>query len=116
MLGGWVSLTIAGMLLKIVPFLVWYQAYARRAGRAPVPTLAELSWVPGERLAWVLLTTGTATLAVALWVGDAVWIRAAGLVVVAGAITFAATLAGVLRHLVRRLAPAGAAVPVRRPA
>ena len=22
-LGGWVSLTIAGMMLKIVPFLVW---------------------------------------------------------------------------------------------
>jgi hypothetical protein len=113
-LGGWVSLTIAGMLLKIVPFLVWYRAYAPRAGRAPVPTLAELSWAPGERLAWVLLTTGMAALVVALWIGEAVWIRAAGIAVAAGAIALGATLAGVLRHLVRR--PAPSAMPVRRPA
>jgi len=115
-LGGWVSLTIAGMLLKIVPFLVWYRAYAPLAGRAPVPTLPELSSAPGERLSWVLLTTGMATLVVALWIGEAVWIRAAGLVVAAGAITLGATLAGVLRHLVQRPAPAAAAVTARRPA
>ncbi|HYB41547.1 MAG TPA: hypothetical protein VEL75_07240, partial [Candidatus Methylomirabilis sp.] len=41
-LGGWVSLTIAGMMLKIVPFLVWYRAYGPRAGREQVPTLAEI--------------------------------------------------------------------------
>src|SRR6266542_3749282 len=40
-LGGWASLTIVGMMLKIVPFLVWYRAYGPRAGRAPVPTLAQ---------------------------------------------------------------------------
>ena len=39
-LGGWVSLTIVGMMLKIVPFLVWYRVYAPRAGREPVPTLS----------------------------------------------------------------------------
>src|SRR5262249_38428129 len=39
-LGGWVSLTIVGMMLKVVPFLVWYRAYGPRAGREPVPTLA----------------------------------------------------------------------------
>src|SRR5262249_996525 len=27
-LGGWASLTIVGMMLKIVPFLVWYRVYA----------------------------------------------------------------------------------------
>ena len=42
-LGGWISLTIAGMMLKIVPFLVWYRVYGAQAGRAPVPTLAQLS-------------------------------------------------------------------------
>src|SRR5262249_10647045 len=39
-LGGWVTLSIVGMLLKIVPFLTWQRTYAPRAGRAPVPTLA----------------------------------------------------------------------------
>ena len=47
-LGGWVSLTIVGMMLKIVPFLVWYRAYGPRAGREPVPTLAQLSWPRAE--------------------------------------------------------------------
>lgn len=111
-LGGWVSLTIAGMLLKIVPFLVWYRAYAPRAGRAPVPALADLSWVPGERIAWRLLTGGMAALAVALWVGEAAWIRAAGIVVAAGALMLGAALAGVLSHLWRR-APGLAASAAR---
>ena len=44
LLGGWISLTIVGMMLKIVPFLVWYRAFSPRAGREPVPTLAQLSW------------------------------------------------------------------------
>src|SRR4029079_19838077 len=66
-LGGWVSLTIAGMLLKIVPFLVWYRAYAPRAGRATVPTLAVVSWAPGERLALIVLTSGIGARLPALW-------------------------------------------------
>jgi hypothetical protein len=99
-LGGWASLTIAGMLLKIVPFLVWSHAYAPRAGRQPVPTLPELGWPAGERAAWVLLTLGFATLPLALWVGDATAIRATGAIVAAGALTFAATLARVLHHAV----------------
>jgi hypothetical protein len=109
-LGGWVSLTIAGMLLKIVPFLVWYRAYAPWVGRAPVPALAELSSTRGERLAWLLLGAGVAALTVALWMGDVVWIRVAGTVVAAGAVTLAATLARVLAHLVGH-APRAADAP-----
>ena len=114
-LGGWVSLTIAGMLLKIVPFLVWYRAYAPSAGRAPVPALTELSWPLGERLAWRLLGVGVAALAVAVWLGDAAWIRVAGSVVAAGAVALAATLARVLTHLTGR-APRPAQAPVARTA
>ena len=116
-LGGWVSLTIAGMLLKIVPFLVWYRVYAARAGRSAVPTLAALSWPRGEGLAWLLLTTGLTALAVALWRGEAAWIRAAGGVVAAGAVAFGATLAHVLSHLGRRAPAAGVtAAPAARTA
>jgi hypothetical protein len=98
-LGSWASLTIVGMLLKIVPFLVWYRVYASRAGRQPVPSLPELGWPAGERLAWMLLTAGFATLATALALGEPVWIRAAGLLVAAGGLAFAACLARVLHHL-----------------
>lgn len=113
-LGGWISLTIIGMMLKIVPFLVWYRVYAPLAGRAPVPTLAELSWPWPERCAYVLLTIGTAALAAAAAAGDVGWIRAAGFVTGAGALAFALAVGAPLRHLGRRLGPSPAATPPPR--
>jgi hypothetical protein len=110
-LGGWASLTIAGMLLKIVPFLVWYRAFASRVGREPVPTLPDLAWPAGEAVAWAALSVGFASLALACWLGEVVWIRAAGLVLTAGALAFGATLLRVLHHL--RPWPGHAAVAQR---
>jgi hypothetical protein len=98
---GWVSLTVAGMLLKIVPFLVWYRAYGGRVGRGQVPTLAELSWAPGELLAFVLLTVGAAALAVTVALGDGSAIRVAAILVAGGAVAFAAVIGHVLAHLAR---------------
>src|SRR5262249_49294638 len=57
-LGGWISLTIAGMMLKIVPFLVWYRVYGSRAGKERVPALPDLSCVHAEGAACVLLVVG----------------------------------------------------------
>lgn len=116
-LGGWISLTIAGMMLKIVPFLVWYRVYGPRVGRAPVPTMAQLSSPPLEALAHALLTTGTVLLATTVALGETAWIRGAGVVLALGALAFAAALARVLRHLIasarveRVAAPAGIRVP-----
>lgn len=101
-LGGWASLTIVGMVLKIIPFLVWSRVYAPRVGREAVPTLPDLGWPAGESTAWSGLSLGFASLASALWIGDPAWIRAAGLVVAAGALAFAATLVRALRHLLSR--------------
>jgi hypothetical protein len=98
-LGGWASLTIAGMMLKIIPFLVWYRAYSPYVGRAPVPTLAQLSWPVAGALAFVLLSVGMASLALAVIVGEVWAIRAAGAIVAVGALAFAATLARVIGHL-----------------
>ncbi|HUF90991.1 MAG TPA: hypothetical protein VMR23_01350 [Candidatus Limnocylindria bacterium] len=98
--GGWASLTIGGMSLKIVPFLVWYRAYGPLVGRRPVPTMAQLSWPAAEGVAFVLLVTGMGALAVAAGIGQATAIRAAGLVVAAGAVAFGAALARVVHHLV----------------
>jgi hypothetical protein len=99
LLGGWVSLTIAGMMLKIVPFLVWYRVYAPRAGRGPVPTLAQLSSSHAEGLACLLLAAGVALLAVAVLAGHVVAIRVAGTLMTVGAAIFVAALARVLAHL-----------------
>ena len=99
MLGGWISLTIVGMMLKIVPFLVWYRAFSPRAGREPVPTLAQLSWPRAEGLAYVLLTGGVVLLAATVLVGEAAGIRAAGVLLALGSLALAAALARVLGYL-----------------
>jgi hypothetical protein len=99
-LGGWVSLTIAGMMLKIVPFLVWFHVYGPRVGRTQIPTMAQLSSPRAEALAHALLTAGTALLAVMVAVGSVPGIRVAGTVLALGALAFAAALARTLRHVV----------------
>ncbi|MBI4590023.1 MAG: hypothetical protein HY725_14410 [Candidatus Rokubacteria bacterium] len=98
-LGGWTSLTIVGMLLKIVPFLVWYRVYGGRAGPEPVPTLAQLSWPAAERLSYWLLTGGILALALAVAGASPRGIRAAGIALAAGALAFAATLIRVVGHV-----------------
>ncbi len=112
--GGWASLTIAGMMLKIVPFLVWYRAYGPLVGRAPVPTMAQLSWPAAEGMAFALLVTGMSALTLAVGAGDATAIRAAATLVAAGAIFFGAALARVVHHPVpcftRRAPLAGSVV------
>ena len=99
-IGGWASLTIVGMMLKIVPFLVWYRAYASVVGRGHVPMLAELSWPAAEAVAFVGLIIGTVMLAAAVAIGVPALIREAGIVLAVGAGGFAAGLARVLHHLV----------------
>jgi hypothetical protein len=100
-LGGWLSLTIAGMMLKIVPFLVWYRVYGPRVGRQRVPTLAELSSSRAEAVAYALLSGGAAALAIAAWLGAPLVIRAAAIVLAGGAIGLAVALVHVLAHLVQ---------------
>jgi hypothetical protein len=98
-LGGWASLTIVGMMLKIVPFLVWYRVYAPRAGRTPVPGLADLRWPTAEAIAFVGLTVGVATLAAGVAMSHADTIRAGSVIVLVGTVGFAATLGTMLHHL-----------------
>jgi hypothetical protein len=106
-LGGWVSLTIIGMMLKIVPFLVWYRVYAPHAGRQPVPTLAQLAWPLAERVAYAGLTGGVLALAGAVAAAVPVAVEAAGMALAVGALAFAAALGRTLSCLL----PGGAARP-----
>ncbi len=99
LLGGWVSLSIVGMMLKIVPFLVWYRVYSPLVGRRPVPVLAELGWPAAEGLAWALLTAGFLSLSGAMAAGNASWIAASGATLALGSLSFAAALGRVLSHL-----------------
>ena len=99
-LGGWASLSIVGMMLKIVPFLVWYRVYSPQVGRTQVPTLAALGWPAAEAMAWVLLTGGILALALAAASGRADLIAVPGVVLATGALAFAASLGHAILHLV----------------
>lgn len=99
-LGGWASLSVVGMMLKIVPFLVWYRVYSPQVGRAPVPTLAALGWPAAEAVAWALLTAGILGLALAAALGRVGFIALSAAVLAAGALAFAASLGHALLHLV----------------
>ena len=101
-LGGWISLTITGMMLKIVPFLVWYRVYSSRVGKERVPALPDLSWPHAEGAACVLLAIGFVALTGAMASGSAEAIRAAGGIVTLGAFAFATGLVRVLAHLAHR--------------
>jgi hypothetical protein len=115
-LGGWISLTIAGMLLKIVPFLVWYRIYAPQVGKAPVPTLPQLAWPAAEAAAYGLLTAAMILLPIAIATGHVFWIRAAAAVLSLGALAFKGSLGRILWHFARGRARAAAARPAEAPA
>jgi len=100
------------MMLKIVPFLVWYRVYAPHAGRRAVPTLAQLSWPAAERLAYACLTGGVLVLAGAAAFAAPTAIEAAGLAVAVGALAFAASLGRTLLSLIPGVA-ARPAAPLR---
>jgi len=74
-LGGALFLMICGMLLKIVPFLVWLRAYGKRVGRGPVPLASKLSlqwmeqaWFESHAVGLVVLLIGAAR-------AEAVWLE-----------------------------------------
>lgn len=96
---GWVSLTIVGMLYKIIPFLVWYHAYSGKVGREPVPTLQELCPPELQRLGYFLLNSGILGMAAGLLIGEAGLIRAFGVVLAGAALLVSFTFFLVLRHL-----------------
>jgi len=111
-IGGWISLTIVGMMLKIVPFLVWYRAFSPRAGRERVPTLADLSWPWVEGTAYALLTGGVGLLAAAALLGDVAAIHAGAAVLALGALAFALVLVRILGQLSPRFQKTPAALVV----
>ena len=98
-LGGWISLTIAGMMLKIVPFLVWYRVYSSAGGsRAGPDARAALS--PARRRLWPTRSSPGCRAAGRHGARRGGRLDpAAGAVLALGALVFATALARVLGHL-----------------
>lgn len=94
-----ISLFVAAHYYKIVPFLVWYHRYAPRAGKGPVPTVAELYSARGAAWAGVLLTGGAVALVGGVALAAALPVRIGAAVLLAGALVEAAQMSALaLRH------------------
>jgi hypothetical protein len=98
---GFVSFAIIGMLQKIVPFLVWLNAYGRHVGRAQVPTLPEMY---SERVQagiyWCWLF-GLALASAGILSQSALVVRLGALALSSGVILLGVNTARTMRHVFR---------------
>jgi len=100
---GWVSLTIIGMMHKIVPFLVWFHRYSDLVGKEPVPALHQLYSEVWQRRGYWLLHAGILGTAAGLLAASP-WILRGGLAVLAAAAwIFGFNMLAIYRHLRRPL-------------
>jgi hypothetical protein len=105
---GGLSLTVLGMLCKILPFLVWMKAYGPHVGRRPVPAATALASRRLEHL-WLLAHAGgVALLAVGSLTGTLIATRLGGGLLGGGVLLYLLNAGRVLRHLAPRIAPAAA--------
>ena len=98
---GFVAWAILGMLYKILPFLVWYRAYAAEIGRSRVPVLHEMYSHPLQAVGYWTYTIGLAATALAMAAGSEPLVQAGWLLLVAGVAVFLVNAGRILRHLVR---------------
>ena len=112
---GWVSLTIIGMMHKIIPFLVWFHRYSGLVGMEPVPALSQLYSEAWQRRGYWLLNLGVLGTAAGLLVASPGIIRGGLLVLAVGAWTFGLNMLGIYRHLWRRRAPKASPAPAANP-
>lgn len=97
---GALALAVMGMLLKIVPFLTWMQAYGPKVGKQTVPRATDLSR-PRLEAAWFTLhLAALSTLCVAMWwVAPVYTSRVGGLTLFAAAAIYLINLCKILCHL-----------------
>lgn len=102
-----VTLFVAAIYYKIVPFLVWYHRFAPRAGRGPVPTVADLYSARIADVACLLLVVGGVALGASIGGEWALGVRMSALVLAGGVAVQAAQMA----LLSRARAPVAEVVP-----
>lgn len=99
-LAGFVGLAIPGMLYKIAPFLVWFHSYSRHIGRAKVPALADMYWVPLQIAGYWTFLAGLGVLCAATAWSNEMGIRWGGAVLASSLAIFAVNLGRILSHFV----------------
>ena len=95
---GWLTLFVAGVYHRILPFLTWLERFSSRVGAPGVPKVADLT---KPRLTWAahtLLAAGAAAVGMAVFVGSSAGARTGAAVFALGALT----LLGMYLDIVRR--------------
>lgn len=87
---GWLTLLVAGVYGKIVPFLSWLARFSSRVGERGVPTASELTSAPRQGMTVGLLTAGVALLAHGVGAGSAAAATAGAGLFAAGVLVLAA--------------------------
>ena len=112
---GGLSLTVLGMLCKIIPFLVWMRAYGPWVGKRPVPTATTLAAAGRER-AWLylhgaaLLVLATGLLATSLPV-----VTLGTLLLAAAVLALLSSFVRIALHLRQPRLPQVVSTPLPRP-
>ncbi len=79
-----ISLFVAALYYKIVPFLVWFHRFGPVAGRPGLPRVSELYSAPAAHAAMLLLTAGAVGWSMSILLGTVTGGRVAGLVFTTG--------------------------------
>ncbi|CBE68746.1 MAG: hypothetical protein F9K13_10110 [Candidatus Methylomirabilis oxygeniifera] len=102
---GWISVTIIGMMYKIIPFLVWHHRYSDLVGLRPVPAATQLLGESMPRIEYWLLHAGIAMTVAGVIFASGLLLQVGTLVLALAGLTFAVAVCRIYRHLVPRLTP-----------
>ncbi|MDE2485243.1 MAG: hypothetical protein KGL32_08390 [candidate division NC10 bacterium] len=102
---GWISVTIIGMMYKIIPFLVWHHRYSDLVGLRPVPAATQLLGESTPRMEYWLLHAGIVMTVVGVIFTSELLLQVGTLVLALAGLTFAVVVCRIYRHLVPRLTP-----------
>jgi hypothetical protein len=108
-LGGVVTLTLLGMLYKIVPFLVWYSRYSTDIGRTKVPPLSDLYSARLQLVGYWMFLAGLILLCVATQLGHSHCVQIAAGIWFGSLALFGLNVGKIVLHLVR---PRSTAMPI----
>ncbi len=102
---GWVSVTIIGMMYKIIPFLVWHHRYSDLVGLRPVPPATQFLGEALPRMGFWLLHTGILTTVAGLILESGLLVHAGTIILGLAGVVFTLALFRIYRHLIPRLTP-----------
>lgn len=103
---GVVVPSIAGMLYKILPFLVWHKVYGPRVGREAVPVFGDMISPIFQSAAATLLFVGFLLLVAGILAAEKAHVIGGAVVWFFGMLAFSINLGLVMRHWFRLATPA----------